>query len=125
MVVPPQSRYIRKHVIVAGGSGYIGKCVVSRLRAMGCQVTVLGRNPYNPDNDSGIRHISWSLENQLPEDLFAATQNLPAADAVIYLSHDWNTRGKVDEDTNRRAFRRLLSAARLRGGVRLVVASTV
>ena len=125
MALPPESLNKLKHVIVAGGSGYIGESVVSRLRAMGCPVTVIGRTPSSAGIDSDVRDLSWSLEKALPDELFAATKDLPPADTVIYLSHDWNTAGDVDEDPNLRAFRRLLSAVRLQGGIRMVLASTV
>lgn len=113
------------HVVVAGGSGYIGKSVISRLRESGCRVTVLGRNSGNYTDDAGLRHVFWSMGSPLQEGLFSATEDLSAPDALIYLSHNWNTRGLIDEDPNLSAFKQLLSTIRLGRPVRVVLASSV
>jgi uncharacterized protein (TIGR01777 family) len=50
-----------KHVIIGGGSGFIGSALTQALRARGDKVTVLSRTP-------GKKRITWdSLANGLPD----------------------------------------------------------
>lgn len=41
-----------KHTCIIGGGGFIGRSLVKKLAAMGRQITVIGRNPVSPFDDS-------------------------------------------------------------------------
>ncbi|MEM9436035.1 MAG: TIGR01777 family oxidoreductase [Pseudomonadota bacterium] len=59
-----------KHVLIGGGSGFIGSALADALRARGDRVTVLSRTP-------GVGRITW-------EDV--SERGIPACDAVVNLA---------------------------------------
>jgi nucleoside-diphosphate-sugar epimerase len=61
------------HVLVTGGTGYVGRFVVEAARAAGHRVTLLGRRPA-PDT------LPWSLADTRPR--------LPPADALVHAALD-------------------------------------
>jgi nucleoside-diphosphate-sugar epimerase len=68
------------HIIVTGGTGYIGARLIERALAEGRAVTLLGRRP----GPAGTRHVAWTLGEPLPPDL-----PLSPNTALIHLAHDW------------------------------------
>ncbi|HLJ45709.1 MAG TPA: TIGR01777 family oxidoreductase [Bryobacteraceae bacterium] len=60
----------RRHIIIGGGSGFIGSALAASLRSRGNRVTLLSRTP-------GPGRITW-------DDL--AKQGLPGCDAVVNLA---------------------------------------
>jgi nucleoside-diphosphate-sugar epimerase len=75
-----------RHIIVTGGTGYIGSRLVEMAVASGCNITVLGRHPLRR---RGIaRSIQWTLGEPLPATAIDA--EIPAdAQALLHLAHDW------------------------------------
>lgn len=76
----------RPHLLVTGGSGFIGRPLVTRLVASGCRCTVVTRHP---DNYEPEEHLTYTDYTNLP----------PAADGVINLAGEsvvgyWTTRKK-------------------------------
>jgi UDP-glucose 4-epimerase len=57
------------HVLVTGGTGYVGRFIVDAVRAAGHRVTLLGRRP-GPDT------LPWDLGDLAPR--------LPLADALVH-----------------------------------------
>ncbi len=119
----PMSPTLR-HLIVTGGTGYIGARLVDLARAKGLGVTLLTRSDAAPM--PGLRIVSWSLGEPLPED--ALHLDLPpGAQALIHLAHDWTnaeTGAAEDGGLNLLGTRRLLRSARERGLGRLVFVSS-
>lgn len=64
------TRSHRPHVVIGGGSGFIGSALAAALRARGDRVTLISRTP-------GSERITW-------EDL--GRQGLPACNAVVNLA---------------------------------------
>ncbi|MEM9785066.1 MAG: NAD-dependent epimerase/dehydratase family protein [Pseudomonadota bacterium] len=58
-----------KHIIIGGGSGFIGSALTQALRARGDQVTILSRSP-------GDQRITWD----------SLSDGLPRSDAVVNLA---------------------------------------
>jgi nucleoside-diphosphate-sugar epimerase len=78
-----------RHLIVTGGTGYIGAWLVGRALAEGRTVTLLGRRP----GPTGTRHVSWALGDPLP---LAALVADARDTALVHLAHDW----QADEARN-------------------------
>lgn len=72
------------HLIITGGTGYIGVRLVHRALAQGRTVTLLGRT--RGPSAAGFR--SWALGEHLP--VAAIRSDLPECDqAFVHLAHDW------------------------------------
>jgi len=103
------------HLIVTGGTGYIGSRLVDLACAQGRQVTVLGRRPASTVS----RHVQWSLGDRFPED--ALHPDLPPErQAIIHLAHAWDG----DEHQDVEATQILFTDARKAGvGERIFISS--
>ena len=113
------------HVVLTGATGYIGARVLDRLLELGCHVTSLGRRAGPETELEHVRHVPWSFESPVPAEAFAPANGWPAAGAIIHLAHDWNTDGRLEDDVNLLAIRKLLEASRRRGVIRFVFGSSV
>lgn len=76
-----------KRVMVTGGAGYVGSCLIPKLLAAGYEVTVLDLYMYGADifaayrDNPGLREVTGDLRN-----LDAVKQALDGCDAVIHLA---------------------------------------
>jgi uncharacterized protein len=70
-------------VLVAGGSGLIGRALAARLLERGDDVVVLSRNPGRAQVRPGVRVIGWEPQKA---DGGAWTQELATADVVVNLA---------------------------------------
>lgn len=86
------------HLIVTGGTGYIGARLVERARAEGRRVTLIGRSP--------ACDSPWTLGDPLPPGIA-----MSRATALIHLAHDW----RAGEQGNVAATERLFDSARSAG----------
>lgn len=104
-----------RHLIITGGTGYIGQRVVALALRQGRSVTLLGRRP----GPAATRHIAWTLGEPLPAD--ALDPALPPGEqALVHLAHDW----QGDADRNVVATRTLFDSARDAGlGARVFISS--
>ena len=102
--------------LVAGGSGWIGKRLVSELLSAGHEVSVLTRNPFRMRNSFplSVRVYAWDAERQ---GVWSTAVN--AADAVINLAGEslaskrWSPRQKLEVRSSRlHATRALVDAIR-------------
>ncbi|MES2443021.1 MAG: NAD-dependent epimerase/dehydratase family protein [Pseudomonadota bacterium] len=77
------------HLIVTGGTGYIGARLVAHALAQGRRVTMLGRRP----GPAGTHHAAWTLGDPLPPGIRVSNGT-----ALIHLAHDWRAgeAGNVD-----------------------------
>jgi NADH dehydrogenase len=67
-----------RHIIITGGSGYIGERVVRLALQQGRRVTCLTRHPQTAAD------VAWSLGKVLP-----ALSGIDDQTAIIHLAHDW------------------------------------
>lgn len=63
------------HVLITGGTGYVGRFAVAELTQAGHIVTLLGRTPLRPHH-----FHRWSLAETAPD--------LPQADALVHCAYD-------------------------------------
>lgn len=93
-----------KHVVVGGGTGFIGSHLVKRLTSNGYQCTIVSRMP-------GPNRISWhDVEyNGLPEDTFAVIN--VAGQNVLDLRQHWTPGFKHNVFNSRVQTTRLLASA--------------
>lgn len=67
-------------IVIAGGTGFIGKALVSKLKSQRHEIILLSRGD-QPSTDSAIRFCQWNART-----LGAWADELEAADAVINLT---------------------------------------
>lgn len=104
-----------RHLIVTGGTGYIGQRVVELALRQGRQVTLLGRNA----GPIGTRHVPWTLGEPFPV-AAQASDIAPHDQALVHLAHDWQgpTEGNIEGTAD------LFAGARAAGlGARVFVSS--
>lgn len=70
----------QQHIILAGGSGFVGRSLARALVLGGCRVTILTRSVGRSD-DPGVRYVSWDA--RAPG---AWTDILDGGDAVVNLA---------------------------------------
>lgn len=115
----------RRHILVTGGSGYIGSRLVNIAIEQGFQITLLGRSPASIQSCPGIRFFTWQLNTVPPDEAFQAGPEFTAVDAVIHLAHSWRGDSSIEDDRNVMGTEILLSSARRNGVRRFVFASSV
>jgi nucleoside-diphosphate-sugar epimerase len=112
------------HLIVTGGSGYVGSGLVELALQHGRRVTVLARG--SRGLPAGVRHVEWSLGDEMPP--AALAPDLPIeVQALIHLAHDWRgheASQQAEEDINLAGTRRLVESFRRRGSGRIVFISS-
>lgn len=99
-----------RHLLITGGTGYIGTALVRLAVTNGCVVTVLSRTrPTWPFIDK-VRYVPYALTEPLPPEAF------DAAEVVIHLAADTSQGLKrLPEQVEVDAGRRLLTAASTHG----------
>lgn len=68
------------HVVIAGGSGFLGQVLQEKLLANGSQVTVLSRNAEKIRQTDRMQAVEWLKQGSRPED------NLENVDAIVNLA---------------------------------------
>lgn len=68
------------HVVIAGGSGFVGQCLQRKLLQSGYDVTILTRDPSKYETTERLRYVSWLTPDNEP-----ATQ-LGQVDAFVNLA---------------------------------------
>jgi uncharacterized protein (TIGR01777 family) len=68
-----------KHIVIAGGSGFIGRALAQEFSARGFEVVILTRTP--SERNDGVREVAWDAKNS-----GAWIQFLDGATAVINLT---------------------------------------
>jgi NADH dehydrogenase len=82
-----------QHLIVTGGTGYIGARLVQTALTEGRSVTLLGRSPA----PFGTRSVSWRLGESFPESALDRSIAL-AEQAIVHLAHDWQATDDANVD---------------------------
>jgi nucleoside-diphosphate-sugar epimerase len=108
-------------VLVTGGTGFLGRHLVERLRAEGRIITVLGRTPAPDLEKRGVRFIRASLDDT-PAVIAACT----GIETVFHTAAKVGVWGRHDDffRTNVLGTRALLEGCRRHGVRRLVFTST-
>ncbi len=88
-----------QHIIITGGSGYIGQRLVEMALAEGRSVTLLGRQR----GPASTRHISWTLGQPLPPQALDPAL-APGQQAMVHLAHDWQGDESVNIDGTKSLF---------------------
>lgn len=68
------------HVVIAGGSGFVGQVLQDQLLQAGCEVTILTRNLEKVQQTERLHAVQWLVPGSNPE------QKLSAIDALINLA---------------------------------------
>jgi nucleoside-diphosphate-sugar epimerase len=118
-------KYPIAHVIVTGGTGYIGRRLVKAALVSGCKVTLLSRGREFCAHQN-LKYVAWSLGESLPAEAIDSDID-PAAQAVVHLAHDWKNQSgarKTEGGLNIDGTRALVEQARRSGLGRFVFASS-
>ena len=108
-------------VLVTGGTGFLGRRLVTRLLAAGDSVTVLGRTPAPDLEAQGVRFIRASLD-----DAAAVSAACAGIETVFHTAAKVGVWGRYDDffRTNVLGTRALLAGCRTHGVQRLIYTST-
>ncbi|RST77443.1 TIGR01777 family protein [Siminovitchia acidinfaciens] len=68
------------HVVIAGGSGFVGQVLQEKLLSEESRVTILTRNPENIRQTDRLRAVEWLKENSHPE------KEMGNVDAIVNLA---------------------------------------
>ncbi|MBS4206514.1 TIGR01777 family oxidoreductase [Bacillus sp. FJAT-50079] len=68
------------HILIAGGSGFVGQILQEKLLANGMNVTILTRTPSKINQTEQLRAVEWLTPNSKPE------AKLSHVDAIINLA---------------------------------------
>lgn len=68
------------HIVIAGGSGFVGDVLQKQLLSDGHQVTVLSRNPLKVHETERLKAVGWLTEESQPE------KELAKVDAIVNLA---------------------------------------
>lgn len=111
-----------RHLIITGGTGYIGARLAQRAIKSGISVTILART--NKKKSSEVNFVSWSLGDDLPVEALSGDAH---STALVHLAHDWKTlpsQQRVDANLNFAATKTLLDSSRALGLGRFVFVSS-
>jgi len=112
-LAPPESG--RKAILVTGGTGFLGREVVTELRGRGWSVRVLARRmPAFAQRVPGVEYIEADLVGELPEQAFTDVE------AVVHLAAETVGGKEAHERNTIRATRNVLDTAG-RLGIRKVI----
>lgn len=70
------------HVVIAGGSGFVGKALQEQLLNTGYKVTILTRSPDKIKQTNCLRAVQWLVDQSEPE------RSLGKVDAIVNLAGD-------------------------------------
>ncbi|SIS48709.1 TIGR01777 family oxidoreductase [Salimicrobium flavidum] len=68
------------NIVIAGGTGFVGKHLTQHFTVKGDHVFILTRHPENHQNEQNITYIGWLKDEYSPE------KQLPEIDAMINLA---------------------------------------
>jgi nucleoside-diphosphate-sugar epimerase len=105
------------HILITGGTSYIGRRVARLALRQGHRVTLLGTDRAPPGVE---RAIPWRLGQPVADAAWS-----PPVDAVIHIAHVWHPTGPEEDDINLKGTAGLLAAARGAQVPRFVFASTM
>lgn len=117
-LAPPRSD--RKPVLITGGTGFLGKEVVSELRSRGWPIRVLARRlPGFAQRVPGVEYVEADLVDDLPEQAFDEIE------AVVHLAAETVGGKEAHERNTIEATRNVLDTAGRRGVRKVVDISSI
>ena len=102
------------HLVITGGSGYVGTRLLRHALGRGWWVTLLSRRQPPASGGSRLRWFQWELGQAPGPEAFEADGDFPAAIAFIHVAHQWES-GPQDLELNRRGSELLIQESRRHG----------
>lgn len=68
------------NILIAGGTGFVGKALTSYFTRNGHHTYILTRNTQKRENDPYIHHVQWLADDAPPH------EQLPSIDVVVNLA---------------------------------------
>jgi len=116
------------NLIITGGTGYIGKALISRCNELGIKIILLGRLK-DHFLHADICFYHWSVGDPLPYSIFQDLGIEANSCAVIHLAHSWQITSLgtkfEDENINLLGAKILIDSCKYYGVKRFVFASSL
>ncbi|WP_210611151.1 TIGR01777 family oxidoreductase [Priestia flexa] len=93
-------------IVIAGGTGFVGKALVQDLLKKQHEVYVLTRNANKPSHDPNLHYVEWLKENASPENV------IQKADAFINLAGVSLNSGRWTEERKQAIVQSRISSTR-------------
>lgn len=113
------------HIIITGGSGYIGQELVRSALLSSWYVTSLGREVLNLKHPR-LQNIIWKIGDRKfnsPEERLS--NSFPPPTCIIHLAHIWDSHSEGQQDPNIQGAILLIDQAKSLGVSRIIFASSV
>lgn len=83
------------NILIAGGTGFVGKALTSYFTRNGHHTYILTRNTQKREDDPYIHHVQWLTDDATPH------KQLPSIDAVVNLAGESINSGRWNETRKR------------------------
>lgn len=83
------------NILIAGGTGFVGKALTSYFTRNGHHTYILTRNTQKRENDPYIHHVQWLTDDAPPH------EQLPSIDVVVNLAGESINSGRWNETRKR------------------------
>lgn len=92
------------HVVITGGTGFVGKHLTASLIQDGHHVSILTRHPENSPDIPGLSHVKWLQDGAQPEN------TLDEADAIVNLAGESINSGRWTDERKQRIYESRIKA---------------
>ena len=113
------------HLIITGGSGYIGSEFIKSALSQSFYVTSLGRSNFHIEHPR-IQYLNWNLgDKDLNRSINLGSKSFPRPTALVHMAHVWGEEYALSKNLNIKGTRLLIEQLKKIGIHRFIFASSI